>query len=92
MNLNATEYEKFIIDNIENPKEIWNHAYSFQINDYERFLLNTLYSRESEMVKEELESAYDHRLNFEVSTNNFIKPINSFNDSLRWITRIKLCH
>mgnify|MGYP003631692580 CR=1 FL=1 len=83
VDLNSTEYEKFILENIENPKEIWNHAYSFQINDYERFLLNTLYSKESEMVKEKLESAYNHRLNYEVLNNNFIKPINSFRDSLR---------
>ena len=82
-NLDASAYEKFILDNIENPKEIWNHAYSFQINDYERFLLNTLFSRDGEMIKEELEYAYNHRLDYEVSTNNFTKPINSFNDSLR---------
>lgn len=83
LNLNASDYESFILDNLENPKEIWNHAYTFQINDYERFLLNTLYSLKSEAIKKDLEEAYNCRLNYEVEHNNYSKPLNSYKDSLR---------
>lgn len=80
---NPLDYKNFILNNLKNPKEIWNHAYSFQINDYERFLLNTLYANSGEAIKINLEAAYNSRLNYEVANNNFPKPINSFNDSLR---------
>ncbi|WP_417876825.1 hypothetical protein [Winogradskyella sediminis] len=83
LELNAVDYENFILNNLKNPKEIWNHAYFFQINDYERFLLNTLYSLKSEVIKEHLEEAYNFRLDYEVQHNNYVKPLNSFNDSLR---------
>ncbi len=83
INLNANDYEIFILNNLKNPKEIWNHAYSFQINHYERFLLNTLFSFESEVLKKDLEKAYNFRLTYEVECNNFSKPIDSFNDSIR---------
>lgn len=83
LKLNAIDYENFILNNLKNPKEIWSHAYSFQINDYERFLLNTLYSLKGEVNKEVIEIAYNSRLNYEVECNNFSKPLNSFNDSLR---------
>lgn len=83
LKFNNLEYEKFILNNLNNPKEIWNHAYSYQINDYERFLLNTLYVNNGETFKNSLESAYNSRLNYEVQHNNFSKPLNSFNDSLR---------
>ena len=77
------EFEKFIIDNLSNPKEIWRHAYLKQISDYDRFLLNTLYSSNGTIKKTELETLYNSRLEYEVSNNNYIKPIDSFNKSLR---------
>lgn len=83
LKLNAIDYEVFILNNLKNPKEIWNHAYSFQINHYERFLLNSLYSLKSEVIKKDLEVAYNCRLNYEVEHNNYSKPLNSFSDSLR---------
>ena len=83
LNLNEIDYEIFILNNLNNPKEIWNHAYSFQINDYERFLLNILYSLKSEVNKKDLIVAYNCRLDYEVEYNNFKRPLNSFNDSLR---------
>lgn len=83
LELIPSDYEVFILNNLKNPKEIWNHAYSYQINDYERFLLNTLYSLKSKAIKQDLEKAYNHRLNYEVKHNNYSKPLNSFNDSLR---------
>lgn len=85
LNLNFTpnEFEKFIQENLDNPKEIWRHAYLNQISDYDRFLLNTLYSLNYKSNKNILESHYNSRLSYEVKENNYIKPFNSFEKSLR---------
>ncbi|OBY65673.1 hypothetical protein LPB301_08505, partial [Polaribacter reichenbachii] len=79
----AEKFEEFIFDNLNNPKEIWRHAYLNQISDYDRFLLNTLYSLNFKCNKSVLESHYNSRLNYEVQHNNYTKPLNSFNKSLR---------
>jgi hypothetical protein len=82
-NFNLKDFEKFIIENLSNPKEIWKHAYLNQISDYDRFLLNTLYSLNGSCKKEELEVNYNSRLEYEVRNNNYKKPIDSFNKSIR---------
>lgn len=82
-NLNDIEFKSFVVENLENPKKIWEHAYNNQISDLERFLLNTLYSLESNSTKEILEIAFNSRIEFEVERNNFFKPLNPFNDCLR---------
>ena len=82
-NFDEIEYKKFIIENLAKPKKIWEHAYLNQISDYDRFLLNTLYSLGNIANKKELEKFYNLRLNFEVKNNNFKKPIDSYNKSIR---------
>lgn len=81
--LSDVEFKLFIVENLDNPKKIWEHAYNFQITDLERFLLNTLYSLSSNSTKEVLEIAFNSRLEFEVEKNNFFKPLNPFSDCLR---------
>ncbi len=83
LKLNLDDYESFILNNLKNPKEIWNHAYSYQITDYDRFFLNTLFSLKGEDTIQRLEKAYNNRLDFEVKNNNYKKPLNSFEQSLR---------
>jgi|GEM_PF-317378 len=82
-NFNAVEFESFVTSNLENPKEIWSHAYRKQITDYDRFVLNTLYSLNGSSTKNDLEKAFNSRLDYEVNNNNFLKPLDSFNSSLR---------
>jgi hypothetical protein len=82
-NFETEDFEKFIVENLSNPKEIWKHAYLKQISDYDRFLLNTLYSLNGSCRKKELENNYNSRLEFEVKNNNYKKPIDSFSKSLR---------
>jgi hypothetical protein len=77
------QIKDFIFENLENPKRIWEHAYLQQISDYDRLLLNTLYSLGGNSDYKKLEKAYNSRLDFEVKNNNFIKPINSFKESLK---------
>lgn len=82
-NLNEKDFKNFVVENLEVPKKIWEHAYINQISDTERFLINTLYSLKTNSPKEVLELAYNSRLNHEVNKNNFYKPINPFYDSLK---------
>lgn len=77
------ELNTYIVENLTYPKKIWEHAYLNQITDYERFLLNTMYSLNSDIDKDTLEKAFNNRLEYEVKNNNFVKPINSFNNCLR---------
>ncbi|ABQ06546.1 restriction endonuclease [Flavobacterium johnsoniae] len=79
----GSNFKTFVIDNLSNPKKIWEHAYMNQITDMERFLLNTLYSLGSNASKELLQLAFSSRLNYEVKTNNYFKPIDPFNNSVR---------
>lgn len=81
--LKDSEFKLFVIDNLENPKKIWEHAYTNQITDIERFLLSTLYSLGSNSVKENLEIAFHSRIEFEVKNNNYFKPLNPFENCLR---------
>jgi len=81
--LSPENYKNFILNNLENPKEIWSHAYTFQISNYDRFLLNTLFSLKGQARKEILELSYNNRLDYEVKSNNYVKPLNSFDESLR---------
>lgn len=71
------ELENFILNNLKNPKKIWEHAYLEQISDYDRLLLNTLYSLGGETDFDTIEKAYHTRLEFEVKNNNFKKPLGS---------------
>lgn len=80
---NTKQINEFIFENLENPKRIWEHAYLQQISDYDRLLLNILYSLGGDSDYNRLEKAYNSRLDFEVKNNNFIKPINSFKESLK---------
>lgn len=82
-NLNKSSYRSFIIENLENPKKIWEHAYSKQISDNERFLLNSLYSLNSRSSKKHLELAFNSRIEYEVKKNNHLKSSNPFYDSFK---------
>lgn len=75
------EFEKFIIGNFESPSEIWRHAYERQINDYDRFLVNTLLSFGDHAELKELETAFNARLDYEIKMNNYPRPMHAFKNA-----------
>jgi energy-coupling factor transporter ATP-binding protein EcfA2 len=81
--LSSDEYEIFIRNNFNSPDEIWRHAYEQQINDMDRMMLNTMFSFGYSVTLEDLEIAFNNRLNYEVKHNNFQKPLNVFKNSFR---------
>lgn len=76
--LKPEEYDDFIRRSLESPKEIWMHAYTEQIGENDRLLLNTLLSFGDKADKEELEEAFLKRLEYEVINNNGKKEILAF--------------
>lgn len=57
-----SEYKAFIVENFNNPREIWSHAYRNQIGKGERLLLNTLFTFNGGAEYELLENAFNHRI------------------------------
>ena len=77
------EFEIFIHSSLDYPDEIWKHAYSEQIKEDDRLLLNTLFSFGETASLDQLEHAFLSRLKLEVETNNKIKEMHAFQKALR---------
>jgi hypothetical protein len=58
----VSSYEAFIKEIFDNPKEIWNHAYSEQITPFGRKLLNTMMTFFVPIEIEDLQKAFYKRL------------------------------
>ncbi len=81
--LSPKDFEEFIYRNFNNPAEIWRHAYEQQINDYDRFLLNTMLSFGDSVEVDHLEMAFNNRLDYEVRYNNYSRPMHAFRSAFR---------
>lgn len=78
-------YYQFVIDQLNNPNEVWRHAYEQQLNDYDRFLLTTLFSLRA-IPENFLEAAFEERLAYEIKTNNIPRTSNTFHNSFKKLT------
>jgi len=74
----SEDFIKFIYDNFNAPDEIWKHAYSVQITEDDRILLNTLLSFGNSTSFKNLERAFNKRFDFEVKFNNKQRTIHAF--------------
>jgi hypothetical protein len=81
--LKPNNYLDFIITNLNNPEEIWESAFANQLNTSEKYLLFTLLSFGRIVTKEDLEVAYDEKIENEVAKHGFTREVNIFNISLR---------
>jgi hypothetical protein len=77
------KYFDYISTQLDNPHEVWLHAYEQQLNDYDRFLLTTLYSFGGAAQKQHLERAFEHRLFYETTYNNIKRTSNAFLHSMK---------
>ncbi|TCK82907.1 nSTAND3 domain-containing NTPase [Albibacterium bauzanense] len=75
------EYSQEVLDFLEDPTKIWEKSYNKQISNEARFFLSTLYSLGGRYIVEEsnLKEAFDIRLEYEVSNNNYTKTSGTFN-------------
>lgn len=73
----------YIYKNFNSPEKIWKHAYSQQINDYDRFLLSTMLSFGSSVSVEMLKIAFENRLAYEIKHNHIARTYNTFSSSFQ---------
>jgi hypothetical protein len=76
-------YLQFILNNLNNPKEIWRYSYNNQIEYLDRCLLLTLFTFEGGSFESSLITAFEDRLNYEKTEHNQIFNANQFNESVR---------
>lgn len=79
------EYDEEILGFLENPTKIWEKSYKKQISNEARFFLSALYSLSGRYIVSEvtLKKAFDARLNYEVSHNNYTKASGIFNKAVK---------
>lgn len=75
---NVEEFKEFIFSSFDYPDEIWKHAYTEQINEDDRLLINTLISFGESANVFELENAFNHRIQYEIENNNKQKEMFAF--------------
>jgi DNA polymerase III delta prime subunit len=77
------KFETFIYASFNSPINIWEHAYSEQIKEDDRLLLNTLLTFGEFSRVTDLEKAFHYRLKYESENNNKVKEIQAFSKSLK---------
>jgi hypothetical protein len=82
-NFNSEEFKKFIYNNFDKPDLIWKHAYSEQIKEQDRLLLNTLLSFGQSALYCEIEAAFNKRIEYEIRYNNYRKETHTFIKALK---------
>jgi len=85
--IESENYQKYIRDNFNEPDEIWRDAYEQQISDYDRILLNTIFTFGDEASFELIEKAFESRLNYHVKKHRYTVPLNAFRSSFRRLTK-----
>ena len=83
--LTPIAYHQFILNNLNNPKEIWRYSYNNQIQYLDRCLLLTLFTLENFSFETPLINAFEERLSYEKTEHNQIINANQFQDSVKII-------
>lgn len=81
--LSPPEYHQFILNNLNNPKEIWRYSYNNQIGYLDRCLLLTLFTFDNSVFESTLMKTFENRLDFEKTEHNQIINTNQFNESVK---------
>jgi hypothetical protein len=81
--LKPDNYFSFIMNTLDNPQELWESALNNQLNTAEKFLLFSLLSLGQFVSKNDLELAFDARIENEVMHYGFSREVNIFNNSLK---------
>ena len=81
--LNSETYPQFVLNNLNNPKEIWRYSFNNQIDYLDRCLLLTLFTFENSSYESSLLNAFEKRLDYEKTEHNQIINTNQFNESVK---------
>ncbi|SHI07781.1 ATP-binding protein [Clostridium grantii] len=85
--INASEYRAFILNNLDNPKEIWRNEFENKISDEDRFLIWSLFTFDNTVSEGILKVAFEERYDYEIKCNNFVRVHNAFEKSLNALSK-----
>ncbi len=77
------DYFSFVVTQLNHPQEVWLHAYSEQLDDYDRFLLQTLYSFGGAISIPLLQESFEQRVQFEIAENHIPRKYDAFDKHFR---------
>lgn len=81
--LTPLTYQQFILNNLNNPKDIWHYSFNNQIEYLDRCLLLTLFTFDNGSFQSALFSAFEKRLEYEKSEHNQIIITNQCVESIK---------
>lgn len=81
--LTPTTYRQFIVNNLNNPKEIWRYSFNNQIEYLDKCLLLTLFTFENDSFESSLIEAFESRMQYEKIEHNQIITANQFHESIK---------
>ncbi len=82
---NKINYKSEIIDFLDNPDKIWEKSFTNQLSENAQILLSTMFSISGTSVVYEnrLKNAFESRINYEISNNNFRKKSKLFSVTIK---------
>lgn len=84
--IEVSDYYDFIIENLNNPNEIWKYEYESKITNEERFILEIVMSFNGSIELDILEEAFENRYQYEIDVNKYTRMQNAFKRSLQTLT------
>ena len=81
--ISPENYLDFVLNNLDNPDEIWRNSYENQIDDEERFLLNSLLTLKGNTSLKILEYTYNARIESEIINYGYKVKNDSFNKAIK---------
>ncbi len=81
----SVEYSDEIINFLNSPEKIWEKSFTIQLSETARILLSTMFSISGvySVSESKLKLAFESRIQYEISTNNFRKKGNIFNSTIK---------
>jgi adenylate kinase family enzyme len=78
------DYDKEVLEFLDHPDKIWEKPYTIQLSDNSRLFLSTMFSlgNRNVIAEENLRSAFEARIDYEVKHNNYQRKSNTFNKVL----------
>jgi hypothetical protein len=80
--IDIKKVHKLIIGSLENPDEVWYSAYKNQLKDVDRAFLTTIFLFGNEIDGDILKSAFELRIQYEISHNSYHSNYNEYKDCI----------
>lgn len=81
--LSLSDLKNLILENLNNPSDIWKHHFEKQISDFDRFLIFSLFLNNDFCNEDDLRLSFNNRISYEIKRNNVDIKSNQFENSIR---------